>query len=989
MNSTHTIPMPSGQPPALPRATCSDFSGERDMYITPTNLDYGGITTSSSSSYAPFGVLSSISGAGTGTTTIPLLLSAAPSTSTFKTTTTMPTSTPSPQMTTPMTMTMTPAPSVAGPQSQQQASTAMIPISMGMSLATPTSLPTQLLPMPTLEDIEVAAAPLQSLQQPQPLAQPLAPPPPTGILKYPTASSVGYVGDLLPPPPVGVGVGVGVAPPLDCGTLKSNAKLLPLQLVSNAPPPTRKEVPLPPTTSSSSSQSQQQRQRRQGGWCACFGSGPSTSEAKTPPGYGTKSKKRKQTVQTVWSALLTNLGICMLLLAYTLLGSFIFLTIENEDSALLHQQHTLASTKRNMALANGHSNGIYQQQRSQQQQQQQQAAQQHHQAGQHTDNDTVAAAVAQGQDLAHERNNGGIYGPMATNDFVYGLDELDAMGAQGQGQGQGQGQPQFALSPDTYDVRQRTIENIWDITVSLNILYKENWTKLAALEIAKFQDQLIKRLNEDVMLQLSHDDVAGGPASSSSSSSSSAGRGAAGAGAGAGGANNPATEAVLLHSNFHHHRLAGGGVGGPPHEWNFAKAFLYSLTVLTTIGYGNIAPRTALGRIVTVAYAFFGIPLTLVYLSSTGSILARVAREVFSKALCCCLCSNCGYCCYDEKRMAEKERRMKRKRQQEELRKQQSVMQEPYYVRDVYHATPEKLPPGGAGAGGAGTGAGSSGSPPCMPGLGIPSTATTTTSSVGPGGAGGVGAAGLDIDSLSASESRGSMHGLSILAPILLCFSMMIIYIVFGAAVLYRLENWPLIDGVYFCFMSLSTIGFGDMLPGLRRESNATTWFCSVYIMSGMTLTAMCFNVIHEEIVHRIRIVVEFKKSGGAGSIAGAGAGGGSLMDDYVNHELVPILTMDPNGCQAASARLALSQPAPVYTPASASASVSAASAAATANPTDGMDYTTLAGTLLEGAAQSPGQGQAQGQVKGVYTLAEETELELQAVHTETQVERV
>lgn len=270
----------------------------------------------------------------------------------------------------------------------------------------------------------------------------------------------------------------------------------------------------------------------------------------------------------------------------------------------------------------------------------------------------------------------------------------------------------------------------------------------------------------------------------------------------------------------------------------------------------------------TVAYALFGIPLTLVYLSSTGSILARVAREVFSKALCCCLCSNCGYCCYDEKRMAEKERRMKRKRQQEELRKQQSGMQEPYYVRDVYHATPEKQPPGGAG----GTGIGGD-TPTGIPGLGM-SSATGGGSTVG-GGAGGTG---MDIDSLSASESRGSMHGLSILAPILLCFSMMIIYIVFGAAVLYRLENWPLIDGVYFCFMSLSTIGFGDMLPGLRRESNATTWFCSVYIMSGMTLTAMCFNVIHEEIVHRIRIVVEFKKSGGANGPAG-GNGSGSMLD--------------------------------------------------------------------------------------------------------------
>ncbi|TDG39989.1 hypothetical protein AWZ03_013588, partial [Drosophila navojoa] len=258
--------------------------------------------------------------------------------------------------------------------------------------------------------------------------------------------------------------------------------------------------------------------------------------------------------------------------------SFIFLTIENEDSALLHQQHTLASTKRN-SNTNGNDNGIYQQQRSspqttQQQQQQQQQHQLHQQQpGPHSDNDTVAAAVAQGQGQGQDLSHGverGAYG-QASNDFVYGLDDNDMDG----------GQTQFALSPDTYDVRQRTIENIWDITVSLNILYKENWTKLAALEIAKFQDQLIKRLNEDVMLQLSHDDVAGGH---------SAGGGAAapagGVGGSAGSANNPATEAVLLHTHFHHHRLAGGGgggVGGPPHEWNFAKAFLYSLTVLTTI----------------------------------------------------------------------------------------------------------------------------------------------------------------------------------------------------------------------------------------------------------------------------------------------------------------------------------------------------------------------------------------------------------------------
>lgn len=164
-------------------------------------------------------------------------------------------------------------------------------------------------------------------------------------------------------------------------------------------------------------------------------------------------------------------------------GSFIFLTIENEDSALLHQQHTLASTKRNLAGlgigAAGIGSSIYQQQQQQQQQRTPHQQQQQHQAvqGRHADNDTMAAAAAavaaQGT-LAGSASAGGLnpFGqPASSGEFVYGLDGMDATDLEAGGM------PQFALSPDTYDVRQRTIENIWDITVSLNILYKENWTK--------------------------------------------------------------------------------------------------------------------------------------------------------------------------------------------------------------------------------------------------------------------------------------------------------------------------------------------------------------------------------------------------------------------------------------------------------------------------------------------------------------------------------
>lgn len=187
-----------------------------------------------------------------------------------------------------------------------------------------------------------------------------------------------------------------------------------------------------------------------------------------------------------------------------------------------------------------------------------------------------------------------------------------------------------------------------------------------------------------------------------------------------------------------------------------------------------------------------------------------------NRALCCCLCSNCGYCCYDEKRMADKERRLKRKRQQEELRAQQMALQEPYYVRsNSLHNnlhSPEKQ-------------------------IQI-----------------------ADVESISTTESRTSMHGLSILAPILLCMSMMTIYVLFGALALIRLEGWPFIKAIYFCFMSLSTVGFGDILPGLHKESTTTTWFCSIYIMCGMALTAMCYNVLHQEIAYRLRTIVDAKQ---------------------------------------------------------------------------------------------------------------------------------
>jgi len=258
-----------------------------------------------------------------------------------------------------------------------------------------------------------------------------------------------------------------------------------------------------------------------------------------------------------------------------------------------------------------------------------------------------------------------------------------------------------------------------------------------------------------------------------------------------------------------------------------------------------------------MGYAVFGIPLMLIYLSSVGSLLSRCVRGVFSRTVCCCFCSNCGYCCYDEKRMQEKERRMKKKRQQMELqqRQQQLQLQEPFYVRSTSSVTAFTTSPSSTH---------NNLHSPVRDGEVLklqPSSSVLGETDYGTDS--------LDTDRKSLSHQYHSAG--SIMAPVLLCLCIMVCYICGGAFVLTRLESWTFLDGSYFCFMSLSTIGFGDLVPGgmvsqnlVNRNSsgrplgsfgsgNGTVWFCSLYILSGMALTAMCFNILHDEIVHRLK----------------------------------------------------------------------------------------------------------------------------------------
>lgn len=102
-----------------------------------------------------------------------------------------------------------------------------------------------------------------------------------------------------------------------------------------------------------------------------------------------------------------------------------------------------------------------------------------------------------------------------------------------------------------------------------------------------------------------------------------------------------------------------------------------------------------------------------------------------------------------------------------------------------------------------------------------------------------------------------------------------------GATIFSAWENWSFLEGAYFSFITLTTIGFGDFVPGdavLNDESehgqvshpieticysfDVIIWhfflqakliLACIYLLMGLAIVAMSINLVQEEIVEKIR----------------------------------------------------------------------------------------------------------------------------------------
>ncbi|XP_029026294.1 potassium channel subfamily K member 6 [Betta splendens] len=87
------------------------------------------------------------------------------------------------------------------------------------------------------------------------------------------------------------------------------------------------------------------------------------------------------------------------------------------------------------------------------------------------------------------------------------------------------------------------------------------------------------------------------------------------------------------------------------------------------------------------------------------------------------------------------------------------------------------------------------------------------------------------------------VHFLLLMVLVVLCFFMV------PAAIFSALEvSWSFLDGIYFCFISLCTIGLGDFVPGAQQGQKYRTLYqitVMVYLFTGLMMMYLLLRTFH------------------------------------------------------------------------------------------------------------------------------------------------
>lgn len=255
---------------------------------------------------------------------------------------------------------------------------------------------------------------------------------------------------------------------------------------------------------------------------------------------------------------------------------------------------------------------------------------------------------------------------------------------------------------------------------------------------------------------------------------------------------------------------------------------------LSLLGYGQMAPITKLGRIATMVYAAIGIPLMLLLLADLGDILAVFMSRTYNYILdswhrCFKHKFNLSNSFYSLNRPSERSNAGSTLESQVSIKEPLSltdILQNQAPVKNSYlllrnlnifellimKDAQRNLPEKG----------------PFMRCYSCPELESKETPHPHL----------LNFDNLGEELNQLDV-------PFIVIIFVVIAFIMLGASILPLWENWETLEAFYFCFITLTTIGFGDVFP------NHPKYFLllSVYIVLGMAIICMAFKLMQNRMI--------------------------------------------------------------------------------------------------------------------------------------------
>jgi len=257
-------------------------------------------------------------------------------------------------------------------------------------------------------------------------------------------------------------------------------------------------------------------------------------------------------------------------------------------------------------------------------------------------------------------------------------------------------------------------------------------------------------------------------------------------------------------------------------KWTFFSSFLFTCTLISTVGYGNVAPITWEGRIVCMCYALIGIPIFVICLANLSSSLSRMFTVVYMK-----IDSYNPISKYKLRRRQEKKKKKHIERFSSSLISRKSEQPSNLINLDEFGNHDQRL----------------------IAHDGVSVTARSDVSS-------NMFLKELDeyvdeIQSLHESDDNDDdddddeyeYEYLRNEVPIYIAILVITFYCVGGAYLFESFEGWSIKQGIYFVFVTLTTTGFGDFVPGqrLKDANNGYKMFSvCIYMLFGMAVIGMC-----------------------------------------------------------------------------------------------------------------------------------------------------